>query len=108
MYIVSIINQKGGVAKTTTTINVAAAWAKAGKKVLLIDLDPQSSATKAIFGEQEFDNTIYDIIINRLQPEDAILRSEKFGIDVIPSEILLSGVDIQIAANYGREKILKQ
>jgi chromosome partitioning protein len=108
MNIVSIINQKGGVAKTTTSINVAAAWAKLGKKVLLIDLDPQSSATKAIFGETEFDNTIYDVLINRLAPEEAVARSESFGIDVIPSEILLSGVDIQIAANFGREKILRQ
>jgi chromosome partitioning protein len=106
--IVSVINQKGGVAKTTTSINVAAGWANSGKKILLIDLDPQSSATKAIFGDQEFDNTIYDVLINRLAPEDAVVKSESFGIDVIPSEILLSGVDIQIAANFGREKILRQ
>lgn len=108
MNIISIINQKGGVAKTTTSINVAAAWAKLGKKILLIDLDPQSSATKAIFGEKEFDDTIYDVLINRLPPEKAVLHSPQFGIDVIPSEILLSGVDIQIAANFGREKLLKQ
>lgn len=108
MAIISVINQKGGVAKTTTSINLAASWAKQGKRVCLIDMDPQSSATKAMFGETEFENTIYDVIINRLPPEEAVVKSEAFGIDVIPSEILLSGVDIQIAANYGREKILRQ
>jgi chromosome partitioning protein len=106
--IVSVINQKGGVAKTTTSINIAASWAKMGKSVLLIDLDPQSSATKAIFGEREFDQTIYDVLINRTPPEETILTSELFGFDVIPSEILLSGVDIQIAAHFGRERLMRQ
>lgn len=107
MAIVSIINQKGGVAKTTTTLNLASSWARMGHKILVIDMDPQSSATKAIFGEREFDNTVYDVLINRLEPEKAIVHSGTFGFDVIPSEILLSGVDIQIAAHFGREKILK-
>ena len=107
MSIVSIINQKGGVAKTTTSVNVASAWSKSGKKVLLIDLDPQASATKSIFGDEEFDQTIYDVIIDKLPPEEAIVYSENFNIDVIPSEIMLSGVDIQIAAHFGRERILK-
>lgn len=107
MSIVSVINQKGGVAKTTTSINIAASWAKQGKRILLIDMDPQASATKAIFDEREFDNTIYDVMINRLPPENAVVWSEHFGIDVIPSEIMLSGVDIQIAAHYGRERILR-
>lgn len=108
MAIISVINQKGGVAKTTTSVNVAASWAKQGKNVLLIDLDPQASATKAIFGDTDFDKTIYDVIINRLTPEEAVVRSESFGFDVIPSEIMLSGVDIQIAAHFGRERILKK
>lgn len=108
MAIISIINQKGGVAKTTTSVNVAAAWSQTGKKILLIDLDPQASATKSIFGEKDFDKTIFDVLINKLPPEEAVIHSDVFGIDVIPSEILLSGVDIQIAAHFGREKILKQ
>lgn len=108
MAITSIINQKGGVAKTTTSINVAASWAQMGKKVLLIDLDPQSSATKSVFGDQEFDNTAYDVILGRLSPEKAIVTSETFGIDVIPAEIMLSGVDIQLAPQFGREQFLKK
>ncbi len=107
MSIVSIINQKGGVAKTTTSLNMASSWAKQGKKILLIDMDPQSSATKAIFADREFDFSVYDVLINKLSPEKAIVHSEEFGIDVLPSEILLSGVDIQIAAHFGRENILR-
>jgi chromosome partitioning protein len=108
MSIVSVINQKGGVAKTTTSLNVASSWAKMGKKVLLIDLDPQSSATKAIFGDQEFDKTIYDVVMGHCQAEEAVARSEQFEIDVIPAEILLSGIDVQLAAHFGREKILRR
>jgi chromosome partitioning protein len=108
MSVVSVINQKGGVAKTTTSINVAASWAKMGKKILLIDLDPQSSATKAIFGDQEFDSTVYDVICNGLQAEKAIVHSETFNIDVIPAEIMLSGIDIQLAPQFGREQFLRR
>ncbi len=106
--IFSVINQKGGVAKTTTALNIAATWAKNKIKVLLIDVDPQSSATKAIFGDCEFEKTIYDVLINKLPPEEAIVSSKQFGFDVIPSEIMLSGLDIQIAAHFGRERLLKK
>jgi chromosome partitioning protein len=108
MSIVSVINQKGGVAKTTTSLNVAASWAQMGQKVLLIDLDPQSSATKAIFGDREFDNTVYDVVMGRVPAEDAIIHSDDFEIDVMPAEILLSGIDIQLAAHFGRERILRR
>lgn len=108
MPIVSVINQKGGVAKTTTSVNVASSWGKMGKKVLLIDLDPQSSATKAIFGDREFDNTIYDVVMGRIQAEQAVVHSPNFHIDVIPAEIMLSGIDVQLAAHYGREQILRR
>ncbi|MEZ4872152.1 MAG: ParA family protein [Bdellovibrionales bacterium] len=73
-----------------------------------MDLDPQSSATHAIFGDREFDNTVFDVLINRLPAEQAVVHSEDFDIDVIPSEIMLSGVDIQLAAHFGRERILKK
>lgn len=108
MSIVSVINQKGGVAKTTTSLNVASAWAAEGRKILLVDLDPQSSATKAVFGDREFDKTIYDVIMNQARVEDAIVTSEEFGIDVLPAEIMLSGVDLQLAAHFGREQILRR
>lgn len=106
--VVSFINQKGGVAKTTTAINVSAQWAKAGKKVLLIDLDPQSSATRAIFGDADFENTIYDVLTEEIDAHEAVVSSESFGIDVIPSEIMLSGIEIILASKFGRESILKR
>lgn len=106
--VISFINQKGGVAKTTTAINVAAQWAKNGKKVLLIDLDPQSSATHAIFGAQEFEDTIFDVLTSEIQAEEAIVHSESFGIDVIPSEIMLSGIEVLLSTKFGRESILKR
>lgn len=108
MSVVSVINQKGGVAKTTTSLNVASSWAKMGKKILLIDLDPQSSATKAIFGDQEFEKTIFDVVMGACQIEETIVRSDRFDIDVIPAEILLSGIDVQLAAHFGRETLLRR
>ncbi len=108
MRVTSVINQKGGVAKTTTSINIAAAWAKTGKRILLIDLDPQSSATKSVFGDQEFDRTIYDVIVSQTSAEEAIVKSDSFGLDMIPGEIMLSGIDIQLAPQFGRESFLKR
>lgn len=108
MAIVSVINQKGGVAKTTTSLNVAYSWAQQGKRILLVDLDPQSSATKAVFGDLEFEKTIYDVVMGHTPIEDAIVTSEEFGFDVVPAEIMLSGVDLQLAAHFGREQILRR
>lgn len=108
MSVISIINQKGGVAKTTTALNVAASWAKQGKKVLLIDLDPQSSATRAVFSDREFEKTIYDVVVNQAEIQDVIVHSDSFGIDMIPAEIMLSGIDMQLAAYFGREQILRR
>lgn len=108
MAVISVINQKGGVAKTTTCINIASEWFQKGKKVLLIDLDPQSSATKAVFEESKFEKSIYDVMVNRTPVTDAIIHSQRFGFDMVPAEILLSGVDVQLAAQFGREKILRK
>ncbi|PWU20831.1 MAG: ParA family protein [Bdellovibrio sp.] len=108
MGVVSVINQKGGVAKTTTSLNVASCWAQFGHRVLLIDLDPQSSATKAIFGDREFDNTIYDVLMGGTAIQDVIVHSDSFNLDVVPAEILLSGIDLQLAAHYGRETVLRK
>ena len=108
MSVVSVINQKGGVAKTTTAVNVAASWVKQGKKILVIDLDPQSSATRAVFSDQEFEKTIYDVIVGQANIADVIVHSDRFGFDMIPAEIMLSGIDMQLAAHFGREHILKK
>jgi len=104
---VAIVNQKGGVAKTTTSVNLAFELASQGKKILLVDLDPQASSTSSIFGNEEFDISVYDLLLSKAPTEDIIRHSEEFSIDVLPSDITLSGVDLQMAQLVGREKILQ-
>lgn len=101
-----IANQKGGVAKTTTAVNLAAELAHAGAEVLLIDMDPQNSATSAVFGRADFEFTTYHVLIDRIPPRRAIQYSENFGIDIIPSDIELSTVPLRIYQEIGREKLL--
>ncbi|MBF0254737.1 MAG: ParA family protein [Candidatus Omnitrophica bacterium] len=104
--IIVVANQKGGVAKTTTSVNLAAELARLGNKVLLLDMDPQNSATSAIFGYSNFEYTIYNVIVDRISINEVIQHSEPFGIDVVPSDIGLSGAPLRISEQIGREKIL--
>lgn len=107
--IIAIANQKGGVGKTTTSINLSACLAELGKKVLVVDSDPQGN-TSSGFGinKNEIENTFYTLLLGSTNFEDTKIQIEKFDkLDVLPSNIELSGAEIEIIERNNREYILK-
>ena len=107
MRIISIVNQKGGVGKTTTTINVAAALSALGKKVLIIDLDPQGNLSQSLgIPSENLENTVYQLLREVASLEETIYKHEKF--DIIPSNIGLSAAELELAGQPGREFLLRE
>ncbi len=104
--IIAITNQKGGVGKTTTAINISAALATCGKSVLLIDMDPQANATSGVSVEPE-DATIYECLMERALINSAILPTCIHGLSIIPSKGDLVGAEIEVSNLADRESILK-
>ena len=108
-HIIAIANQKGGVGKTTTAINLSASLAETGKRVLVVDMDPQGNTTAGLGIEKtELENTIYDMMIDECDPRDAVINTNYENLDVIPSNIDLSGAEIELLEVDGKEFILRK
>lgn len=107
---IAIFNQKGGVGKTTTNINLGASLAMKGKKVLMLDIDPQGNTTSGIgVSKKELDYTVYELLIeDNFDPRRAILKTGVRNLDLIPANVDLAGAEIELVQLDGREKRLKK
>jgi chromosome partitioning protein len=105
--IITVTNNKGGVGKTTTVVSLAAGLADRGRRVLVIDCDPQANATFALLGPEAPDRTLYDVLVTNASPlRDAIVATRTPDVELVPSAITLSAADIVLAGVPGREKLL--
>lgn len=107
---IAIFNQKGGVGKTTTNINLSACLAMRGKKVLVVDIDPQGNTTSGIgLVKRKLQYTLYDVLVNKeFDISKAILRTKTNGLDILPASVDLAGAEIELVNLEGRERRLKK
>ncbi len=107
---IAIFNQKGGVGKTTTNINLAACLALKGKKILVLDIDPQGNTTSGLgISKKTLENTSYELLINDdMDPRSAILSTGIKNLDILPASVDLAGAEIELVQLEGREKRLKK
>jgi chromosome partitioning protein len=107
--VIAVANQKGGVGKTTTTINLGAGLAALGKKILLIDIDPQGNTTVGLgFDKEKLQTSIYDVLIGRRPFNEVITKTEIPNLDLAPANIQLSGAEIELVNVIARETRLRQ
>lgn len=107
--IIAITNQKGGVGKTTTSVNLGACLASLGKKVLLVDIDPQGNTTSGVgINKADVENCIYDVLINEVDPHEAVIQTAVPNLSIIPATIQLAGAEIELVPTISREVRLKK
>ena len=106
--IIAIANQKGGVGKTTTSINLAAALGVLEKKTLIVDADPQANATSGVgFDPRNVRTSIYECIINQVEPKDIVLHTQSPNLDILPAHIDLVGAEIEMINLPNRERMMR-
>lgn len=106
---ISILNQKGGVGKTTSAVNLSAAIGAKGKKVLLADIDPQGNSTSGYgINKREIKRSSYELLTGETTAKEAIIRTEFEGVDLIPANMNLAGAELELIDMPGRESILKK
>ena len=108
MRVMTLANNKGGVTKTTTTVNLAYGLARAGRQVLVIDTDAQSNSTYSLLGQLTQDDTLFDVLFNNARLADIIVGTKQERLYIAPSSIDLSAADLLMANATGRERKLKR
>jgi chromosome partitioning protein len=108
MHILTLANNKGGVTKTTTTVNLAYGLARAGRRVLVVDTDAQSNSTYSLIGRLDSDATLFDVLLNGSRMADIIIGTKQERLYLAPSSIDLSAADLLLASAPGREMKLKR
>ena len=107
--VIAVANQKGGVGKTTTTINLGAAMAEEGQKVLLVDLDPQANATTGLgVSSRDLEASIYEVLLQRVSLVDVLRPTDVPNLDLVPSNLPLAGAEIELVTAFSREHRLER